>query len=694
MTHEFGGRRSPEAWSSQHDRARARLAERMTEPLEPEESAWLDAHLVDCAACRDIDAAYHSDREYLRAMRVIPPPRDLWARTSAALDMEQARSGGNRRRSRPARRRTTGTVVPFPSGRWAPIGALGSIAAVMVVGFLLGNMLIGTGPASSPIVAIGSTPAPTRNLVPTAIPVPKSDVAWVTTNTDGSIVVNQAEVNGVCPANAPAGCVPIDNNASQVATLSVKPTSVHQSPTSGQLIVFGKTENGTGGMFVMGAGNAPPPTTRPTVAPTVAPSTPPTASASPSSAGASEAPSGSSDTASPSTSATSSPTAPATATPPPTASPTPKATATASIVPNVTPPPSAAALIAIATDLGVLNPETAAYSPDGAWFAFTARRLDDLDGTGSDIYLWHAGDIQARAVTDDGRSVFAGWVGNRLAGSSADLPGGSPLEGGTGGFGTTSFLVDPATLVRTAIPTAAWRPAVDPTGKSVVYWEGTVAVDPASGGWRTATGRLVIRSWQAVSTAASGGASSPAPTASPSVAPSPSASASASASPSLEPGSKATFKPSASPVSTPSAAASTSSTASPSATATPVPTATQPSGLPAGIASAGGVDWAAAWDETGTHLALWIGDKAEPTFGRLSLLTIGANGLPTGGGSVLSDQPALPGFSLADGHLAWATPVGTNGNGSTLVVYAYSGKAPGFGGPGVPGRGPVIVVQH
>jgi hypothetical protein len=106
------------------------------------------------------------------------------------------------------------------------------------------------------------------------------------------------------------------------------------------------------------------------------------------------------------------------------------------------------------------------------------------------------------------------------------------------------------------------------------------------------------------------------------------------------------------------------------------------------------VDWAAAWDEKGTHLAVWVGDKADASFGHINLLTIGANGLPASGGGALTDESALPGFSLANGHLAWATPVGTNGEGSTLKIYAYSGKDPGFGGPGVPGSGTVIVVQH
>ena len=54
--------------------------------------------------------------------------------------------------------------------------------------------------------------------------------------------------------------MPVDSNASQVATLTVKPTSVHQSPTSGQLVVIGKTQAGTGVVYVMNTGNAPPPT--------------------------------------------------------------------------------------------------------------------------------------------------------------------------------------------------------------------------------------------------------------------------------------------------------------------------------------------------------------------------------------------------------------------------------------------------
>ena len=60
-----------------------------------------------------------------------------------------------------------------------------------------------------------------------------------------------------------------------------------------------------------------------------------------------------------------------------------------------------------------------------------------------------------------------------------------------------------------------------------------------------------------------------------------------------------------------------------------------------------------------------------------------------------TDRPALPGISLADGHLAWATPPGVNGNGSQLQIYAYSGTDVGVGsGQGQNGSETVIVVQH
>ncbi len=122
----------------------------------------------------------------------------------------------------------------------------------------------------------------------------------------------------------------------------------------------------------------------------------------------------------------------------------------------------------------------------------------------------------------------------------------------------------------------------------------------------------------------------------------------------------------------------------------------EPIDLPSDIGSAAGVDWEARWDETGSHLAIWVADRADPTLGHLALVTIDRRtGLADPAGPTLRDRPALPGFELGDGHLAWATPPGQDGQGSTLQVYAWSGPQAGqISSQAAGGSDPVIVVQH
>ena len=43
------------------------------------------------------------------------------------------------------------------------------------------------------------------------------------------------------------------------------------------------------------------------------------------------------------------------------------------------------------------------------------------------------------------------------------------------GVTASSFLIDPATRARTALTVPAWRPTVDPLGRWVIYWQGTIA---------------------------------------------------------------------------------------------------------------------------------------------------------------------------------------------------------------------------
>jgi hypothetical protein len=86
----------------------------------------------------------------------------------------------------------------------------------------------------------------------------------------------------------------------------------------------------------------------------------------------------------------------------------------------------------------------------------------------------------------------------------------------------------------------------------------------------------------------------------------------------------------------------------------------------------------ARWDETGTWLAVWLADPSNPAIGRLSLhhldRTTGkierVQGAP-------KDQTALPGFSIGNGRLAWATPPGTGGEGSRVQVVAWSNDTVG-----------------
>ena len=89
-------------------------------------------------------------------------------------------------------------------------------------------------------------------------------------------------------------------------------------------------------------------------------------------------------------------------------------------------------------------------------------------------------------------------------------------------------------------------------------------------------------------------------------------------------------------------------------------------------------DFTVRWDETGTWLAVWVADVADPTVGRLSLLHIDRRPatwtVPKAGPQ---DVPALPGFSIENGRLAWATPPSQDGEGSRVQIVAWSADGVG-----------------
>ena len=148
-------RRRPDHWATPHDRARHRAAERLDGPLGVVEAAWLEEHLADCTACFAEAQAFEADRMGLRSLRddIPVPPRDLWARTSAAIEQEAA---GHRRAS-------TGPAARSPLAQWGAIAGIAVVSVVVGSALLQGGSLGGAG---------GTAAGPERSLTAVLTPQP------------------------------------------------------------------------------------------------------------------------------------------------------------------------------------------------------------------------------------------------------------------------------------------------------------------------------------------------------------------------------------------------------------------------------------------------------------------------------------------------------------------------------------------
>jgi hypothetical protein len=576
-------RRGPDVRSDAHERARTRLAERMDMPLAAEEAAWLDEHLVGCAACSAIAAGYEDDRLALRALRdtAPEPPRDLWARTSAAIE---AGSGAS----------PTGKGI-----RSLPLGALSGLTVIAIVvgvslmsgsipvyqGGVTGEGQAGSeGPGSASATPTGLTPAQ-----PTPIVVGDVTVGWI----DGAKgAYHRVTVDEVCAADGAPDC-PVVRDADQFGSpLSGTPRSIVGSPTQRQAIAISKTADAGDEVVVVAL---PDQTQRP------AQTAEPTASASVSAAPSAEA------TTEPTPSADASGSSEPSASP--AVSSAPSASPVASIEPSATPSETAATVLAIASGIEVVG-ESAAFSPDGHWFAFTARQADGSDGT--DVYTWRVGDEKARALTDDGDSYFASWAGARLIVSRPD-------DVSTAEPDATSVAIDPANGDERDAGDV-WRPAVDPTGSMAIVWDGQLSRTRDALTWAPAEGSLELRTWSA---------EGPGPAEGP-----------------------------------------------------------ERSRVVTDVAPR---DFDVRWDETGEWVAVWVADRDDPVVGRLTLFHVDreqtrlekVDGAPT-------DVPALPGFSIGDGRLAWATPRGQGGEGSRIQIAAWSKTDVGIV-ESSPGEDPVVI---
>ena len=565
-----GGRNDD--WSSDHARARARAAERLDGPLDVEESAWLDEHLASCAACSAVAADYAAQRLALRALRdrAPVPPRDLWARTSAAIERE-SRHHASRRRSRASLR---------------PYALLaGALVVAIAVGTLSSSQWFPNGeaattPGPTDAVAVASE-TPPASVAPTPLAVDPQDVEYLTVDADGTYAITQARIDEVCPATA-KDCAPdeVVESKRHIGPLA-SPETVFGS--DGQpFVVLGDGENGTQLFAVVVTSQEPDPTGTPPESAEPTPSDEPGETALPASDEPIE-----------------------TASPPSTESPAP-----ASDEPTQTSGPEAET-VEIARDLEIIG-TTAAYAPDGSAFAFTAQPADATHGP--DIYVWTVGEDEARPVTTDHQSVFGSWAGDDIVGSSIDVS-----EDGRSASPRAILVVDGEAPV--ALPGAglAWRPAVDPSGETAVYWAGTLAPTNDASTWEAQDGRLVIGRWGDLE------------------APDPSAS-----------------------------------------TAPPAASGQAEERNETTILEGPLTDWDVRWDETGRRLAVWVADPADPSIGMLSLYDVDQfDGSIELDNPPLKDAPALAGFSIDDGRLAWAAPPEGADDESRVLILAWTDE--GFG---------------
>jgi hypothetical protein len=585
-------RRRPDDWATSHARARVALSDRLDGVLEPSESGWLDDHLASCEECRAIAGEYETQRIQLRAARedAPTPPRDLWARTAAAIELDSSF------RDRRARR----AGLPRPWLR-SPLLAAALVAAV-AVGTLFSSQLAPGGGTTAPSAA--ATAAATTGIAASqqaeGTPIPVGEhVQWISRDANGRYRLTNWDVQSVCPSPGD-GCTSTPPVQDQPVGIETEPQSVFGSRDGKQLIVVNQPDQTNPGVSVVSLESPPVANPTPSATATSTPSTTPTVTASAGSTPPSATPTAS---ARASVRATATPSVPATATPSGSSAAPP--TPSVAVTPSATP----GGPIQIAQDV-VLVGQSAAYSPNNEWFAFTARPADGK--TGPDIYLWHVGQPVARPATTDHHSTFGSWTADNRAVGSSVIEATNDNASAAPDLDTISFVLDPTTGEEVVVPQAgrAWRPSVDPTGHRAIYWAGTLRRQSDPPRYLPFAGRLVLGDWDAGAATADGSAA-------------------------------------------------------------PTPLKSDQAGQRHETTIVAGQiqDWDARWDSTGTKVAVWIADANDPTVGSLSLYSVDTfDGRIDLKKPLLDSTRASAGFSMSDGKLAWAEPDGTAGVGRVLVL--------------------------
>lgn len=607
-----------------HERARNLAAQRADEPLAPDEEAWLADHLEYCDACAAVAAEYDAQHQLFADLRAYrpAPPRDLWARTSAAIEAERA--------GRPASRGWRRLLrAPRPAQGLPPAAV---VAAVIVA------MVVGVGVLNSNALMPGGVAGPTPIAVEAA-----AAIQVIARDSAGNLQILSRPVDQVCPIGVSAcGVQPTFAVTAVTGLGSATDIQGALSPTGGQMVVVTHGVGG-GGVYVIPVKSASTPapaasapaTTTPAASTAVAvssapsatgspaPAATPTPSARPPSPSSATPPAVSAELPSATASAAVSPTeVPSSAAPsdsesgePPveTASseplqPTGSASVEPSAMPSVAVSPAPDAAIRIASGVTVVGAPM--YAPDGVHLAFAAMPSDG--SAGPDIYVWAAGDPGAQPITSDHDSWLAAWTADGIL---VSRPGdGSPA----------TYLLDPATGDATQVgPDGTWLPAVSPDGSSAVWWSGTVKLAPDGVTWVPDTGGLVLGGW-----------SDTAPGDSP-----------------------------------PEAAASADAPAD----SLPTPS---PGSSPQVLATGPLTGFTVRWADDGSALAVWTAAPGDAHAGELSLYRMDATTQTFDLANPMLDKAsANSDFSLRTGRLAWTSP--SAGASQAVQVLAWSGKAIG-----------------